>query len=1023
MAGLVVLAVLFYLLLFVGSIAGLVASGKTRRLREEMTRLTEDVKQLQRPSGKERIEQEKPPHVIEPEPWVVAEPPPPPPPKAESPVFPSPAKEPEPARPLAEWIRRKTTPDREWLKNLEEAVGRRWITWAGALVLFVSAAFFVKYAFDRRWLGPTARVIFGIIAGLAASAAGERFIRRNLLALGQGLVGAGLAILYASLYAAYAYYHLLPQPVSFALMTLVTVGGMTLAAVHNAIPVGFLAVLGGFLTPVMLRTGADARDALFAYLLLLDVGVLGLAFVRRWRALDILSFVGTAAYFTGWFFQYYTGNAITPTTLWLGAFYVVFVIQPFVYHLRLGTPIVGERFALAVSNAGGMFIWLHTLLYPDYKHVFGFVTLGMSASYLLLGVLSAKRIKNDRKAILGFLALSVMFLTIAVPIHFDLQAVTLLWAVEGPVLLFLSYKYRYFPVRLGSLVPPLLSTLRIFVTHWPLHERAFSPVFNSEFGTVMFVPLAWGAYAIVHHVHRGSSSPVDGILKISTAIASGFLALIVMHAEVWQWLDLSGRGDFVFLAAVFVWVAGSAAFLTTGMLLGSFAARVSGLVALFVATILETWDYYEDLVPGYLLFLNGRFLAGIAGIAVVFAYAFIYLRSKQRTRPDEQRQATSLFGIVIAFLLLLITFEIWQWLTFHGYNYTARCLLPPVWAAGAAAFLASGIRLRCPALRETGLVALAVSAVLAGVGYEYRIGHEYLLYLNLRFAATLAVPFMTFAHAYTLRRLRDLCHLREAHESEALYGIGIFLVTVLMTVETSGWLCLHGYYYASRCLLPLIWTLGAGAYLAAGMRLRLPRLRTAGIAVLCVAGILAARGYYFYMTGRYALYLNGRFLAALAVVLAAFAQAFVLRRLRSLSAPGERAAARVLNGIATALLLLLLSVETPTYFLETMSHPVRARWAAQTSLSILWGVYATVILAFGFWRNIRSLRLSALGLFGLTALKLVIVDMAKVREVYRIVSFFVLGVLMIAASYLYHRVEKRLEASTAGQPQGPQEKT
>jgi uncharacterized membrane protein len=106
-----------------------------------------------------------------------------------------------------------------------------------------------------------------------------------------------------------------------------------------------------------------------------------------------------------------------------------------------------------------------------------------------------------------------------------------------------------------------------------------------------------------------------------------------------------------------------------------------------------------------------------------------------------------------------------------------------------------------------------------------------------------------------------------------------------------------------------------------------------------------------------------------------------------------------------------------------MSHPERARWAAQTSLSILWGVYATVILAFGFWRSIRSLRLSALGLFGLTALKLVIVDMAKVREVYRIVSFFVLGVLMIAASYLYHRVEKRLEASTAGQPQGPQEKT
>jgi uncharacterized membrane protein len=42
----------------------------------------------------------------------------------------------------------------------------------------------------------------------------------------------------------------------------------------------------------------------------------------------------------------------------------------------------------------------------------------------------------------------------------------------------------------------------------------------------------------------------------------------------------------------------------------------------------------------------------------------------------------------------------------------------------------------------------------------------------------------------------------------------------------------------------------------------------------------------------------------------------------------------------------------------------------------------------------------------------VLVDMAKVHEVYRIVSFLVLGVLMIGASYLYHRVEKRLGLSS-----------
>ncbi len=66
----------------------------------------------------------------------------------------------------------------------------------------------------------------------------------------------------------------------------------------------------------------------------------------------------------------------------------------------------------------------------------------------------------------------------------------------------------------------------------------------------------------------------------------------------------------------------------------------------------------------------------------------------------------------------------------------------------------------------------------------------------------------------------------------------------------------------------------------------------------------------------------------------------------------------------------------------------------------------------GFWRKVRSLRLSALGLFGLTALKLVVVDMANVKGVYRIASFFALGLVMIGASYLYHRIEKRTDASS-----------
>jgi uncharacterized membrane protein len=235
-------------------------------------------------------------------------------------------------------------------------------------------------------------------------------------------------------------------------------------------------------------------------------------------------------------------------------------------------------------------------------------------------------------------------------------------------------------------------------------------------------------------------------------------------------------------------------------------------------------------------------------------------------------------------------------------------------------------------------------------------------------------------------------------------GTGIVLKAIVCCVSTG----------ASRPLLvPLIWVAGAAAYLGTGIKLRTARLRYVGLATLAVAGVFASRGYAFDMDASGLLYLNGRLLAGLTVVLMVFAHGFALRRFRDLCRQDEQLTAKILYGVGIALLFVLLSCEIYLYFRGTIADPERARWVSQMSLSVTWGAYAIAMLAIGFWRKVRSLRLTALGLFGLTVLKLVLVDMAKVQEVYRIVSFLVLGVLMIGASYLYHRVEKQLGMSSS----------
>ena len=95
----------------------------------------------------------------------------------------------------------------EW----EILIGGKLLNRVGALALILGVGFFLKYAFDNDWLNELARVLMGGAAGLLLIGGGYRFHLRNLAVFSQGLTGAGVAILYLSIYAAYDFYDLIPH--------------------------------------------------------------------------------------------------------------------------------------------------------------------------------------------------------------------------------------------------------------------------------------------------------------------------------------------------------------------------------------------------------------------------------------------------------------------------------------------------------------------------------------------------------------------------------------------------------------------------------------------------------------------------------------------------------------------------------------------------------------------------------------------------------------------------------------------
>ncbi|NTU43132.1 MAG: DUF2339 domain-containing protein [Nitrospirales bacterium] len=192
-------------------------------------------------------------------------------------------------------------------QSLESAIGTKWIGRIGMLAIIVGMGFFLKYAFDNRLIGETGRIILGILSGIGFIGAGEYFQKRkNWTVYGQILTGGGLAILYFSLFAAFAFYHLISQTLAFAAMIAVTTTGITLSVRYSAQSITAIGMLGGFLTPLILSTGENRPIALFSYIFLLDLGIISVVYLRRWKALGVLSLLFTILIYSLWHGRFYT---------------------------------------------------------------------------------------------------------------------------------------------------------------------------------------------------------------------------------------------------------------------------------------------------------------------------------------------------------------------------------------------------------------------------------------------------------------------------------------------------------------------------------------------------------------------------------------------------------------------------------------------------------------------------------------------------------------------------------------------
>jgi uncharacterized membrane protein len=500
--------------------------------------------------------------------------------------------------------------------DIEESVVGTWFPRLGALALLLGVGFGFKYAVDRGWLGAGARVGLGVALGLAMLLIGETTKRRGWAGYAQAVTGGGVAVLYLTIWASFELYHMLPGLVAFGLLTGISATAAVLALRHDSMALAVLATLGGFLNPIVVGRGTlDVAEG-YAYTVALDIGVLALASVRRWRLLDKVAFVGS---WTLYGLSQASGSRgmIFATTIFL-----LFGSVPYLHSVarrRLAVP----QDVVQMATNGAVY---YAVSFGNLASGRGALTLALCGIYLLQGLAVLVVARNDGLLRLGTFGPAMTLFTLWIFLEADPTWLPALWAGEGLALTLIGYGVRSSATRLGGAAVLALSaaaTLYSFEDFRPQH------LLFSE-GALVYVCEIMALYAVAYLTSR---LPGERSYAAIAGVAANLITLAWLSLEARAAIDMAVPA--IRFARVFafslsaIWAVYAGLLLVVGI---AFRLRSARLLAVIVFAVTLIKMAVSDLL---LVGQVHRIISFVGIGALLLACSLLFHRFKHLVMEDR----------------------------------------------------------------------------------------------------------------------------------------------------------------------------------------------------------------------------------------------------------------------------------------------------------------------------------------------------------------------------------------------------
>ena len=451
--------------------------------------------------------------------------------------------------------------------------GGNTIVKAGVLILFLGLAFLLRYTAERVTVPVEVRYAGVALVGAFLLGLGWRLRGRSDKSGGTdyGLIlqGAGIGVFYLTALAALRLSPLLTPSLAFAFMAAVSVLGAVLAVAQDAPWLAYVSVAEGFAAPVLVATGSGAYVPLFSYMAILDAGILAMAWFKAWRPLNLVGAVATFALAGAWAQAHYVDGDYAGVQAFLLLFFLLFTTTGVLFARRAlaagdAPPAerpLAERAADTVSRIGRVdstltfgvplaAFTLQYLLVRDMHWGPAWAASAFALFHILLGgaLMRGERFaKSSRYALLGeaHVIVGTIFATLAIPLALEGVWTGATWAIEAAGMYWLGARQRRTYARAFALLVLGAATLRL-VAGLGLDYRPGVPLIA---GSTLGMAMLAAALCAMDAVRRRMPADTRGQVEAIAAPMLPFAAALAFTALAWMVLPVLWAG------AATAWIA------------------------------------------------------------------------------------------------------------------------------------------------------------------------------------------------------------------------------------------------------------------------------------------------------------------------------------------------------------------------------------------------------------------------------------------------------------------------------------